>query len=75
MTRWEYHLITLFIDAQKGQDGRHETPRERDKRIEETLSALGEDRWELVSFVPVALHTSPANPWAYHAIFKRAKKD
>lgn len=70
MTQWEYRVITITIDLEK-KDGRHETHRERDERIEGELAARGVDGWELVSFVPVATITRSHVPWMYHAVFKR----
>jgi uncharacterized protein DUF4177 len=75
MAKWEYRVITIITESEKDKSGHRETAKERDDRIENRLSEMGADGWELVNFVPVALPTRPANPWIHHAIFKRQAKD
>jgi hypothetical protein len=71
MPKWEYRVLTIDIESQKHKDGRHETEKERDNRIENSLGEMGKDGWELVSFVPAVVIVKSINPWLYHAVLKR----
>jgi hypothetical protein len=70
MTRWLYHVVTISTK------GEHYIGREpyspywipsADEILQETLSKLGRDGWELTGFVP-------ADPTSYHAIFKQSEE-
>ena len=75
MTQWEYRIITLITEAGKDQTGHHETTKERNQRVERSLSEMGKDGWELVMLVPTALKGAYSDPWMYDAIFKRPCED
>ncbi len=76
MPKWEYHVITINTEYEIPWKGEIEDSPPSNEVIQAHLNELGEDGWELVSFLP-ALPTAQswkktiANPWMYHAIFKR----
>ncbi len=75
MIRWEYRLITIVTEMEKRNEDPRETPKERDQRIENSLSDMGSEGWELVALMPAAHIVRTVNPWMYHAVFKRPVED
>jgi hypothetical protein len=73
--KWEYRLITIATEMEKHKQSPRETPKERDQRIENSLSDMGSEGWELVALMPAAHIVRTINPWLYHAVFKRAKEE
>jgi hypothetical protein len=76
VSKWEYRVITMNTEYEVPLESDLKDSPESDQIIQSHLNEMGEDRWELVSFLP-ALPTAQnwkgtmANPWMYHAIFKR----
>lgn len=77
MTRWEYRVVTINTEYEVPSDGKiTDSPESRDI-IEGHLSGMGQNGWELISFLPAMplprkwKGDDYANPWMYHAIFKR----
>lgn len=84
MNQWDYKIVSINTQHQpdvlewiSGSQGGNPT-------VQKTLESMGNNGWELVAFFPacpsdqtvkhpVSEHNSivPANPWLYHAIFKR----
>jgi hypothetical protein len=73
--KWEYRLITIVTEMEKHNEDSRETPNERDRRIEMSLSVMGSEGWELVALMPAAHIARTINPWMYHAVFKRPVED
>jgi hypothetical protein len=75
--RWKYRVITFNTEYEVPFDGKITDSPESNQIIQDRLNEVGSDGWELVSFLP-AMPTPRkwkgdefANPWVYHAIFKR----
>lgn len=64
---WEYRVITV----RTLEDDDHFALHKRNARIEKLLSEMGEQGWELVSFLPA--YTPTRRTETHHAIFKRAR--
>ena len=77
MAKWEYSVITMNTEYEVPFEGDLKDSPESSAIIQSHLDEMGEQGWELVSFLP-ALPTAQnwkgtvANPWMYHAIFKRS---
>ncbi|HEU4983623.1 MAG TPA: DUF4177 domain-containing protein [Acidobacteriaceae bacterium] len=74
---WEYRVITFNTEYEVPGGGKITDSAESKQIIQDHLNEMGRDGWELVSFLP-ALPTPQkwkgnefANPWMYHAVFKR----
>jgi hypothetical protein len=77
--RWEYRVITINTEYEVPCEGELKDSPPSKQIIESHLNEIGEDGWELVSFLPApATHIGDeirfTNPWMYHAIFKRISK-
>jgi hypothetical protein len=80
---WEYRVITINTEYETAADLvgslKPNPSKSRSEIIEWRLREMGVMGWELVSFLPALPMSSPdweesmANPWMYHAIFKRPK--
>ena len=81
MRAWEYRVITMNTEYEvPWPQGKIEDSPDSDQIIQAHLNELGEDGWELVSFLPAQpaaqnWRDAPANPWMYHAVFKRPMPD
>jgi hypothetical protein len=84
MSEWDYKIVTVntlhepdLLEWISGSKGGHAA-------LEKTLNSMGANGWELVAFFPACPvdqrvkhpateheSTIPANPWLYHAIFKK----
>jgi hypothetical protein len=80
VTKWEYRVITIntAYSVKFGEDLDKSPP--SDEVIRRHLKPMGEDGWELASFIPSQpaaqnWNNTPANPWMYHAVFKRPLED
>ena len=68
MAKWEYSVITINTEYEVPFDG----------KIEDRMGAAG---WELATFLPAMPMPQKwkgnefANPWMYHAVFKRRVED
>jgi uncharacterized protein DUF4177 len=73
VTKWEYRVVPIFA---AGYDS-DESAGKRDQEIENCLSNMGKEGWELISFLPEVRPPDVVSAdWAastsmYHAIFKR----
>ena len=82
MPKWEYRVITINTEYETAADvvaaGKPSPSKRRSEIIERRLQEMGAMGWELISFLPAAPMAIPvweestANPWMYHAIFKRS---
>ncbi len=78
--RWEYRVITINTEYEVPFGGKITDSPESGTIIDSHLNEMGREGWELISFLP-ALPMSQnwkgtiANPWMYHAIFKRLGKE
>ena len=80
MTRWEYRVITMNTEYEVPFEGHLKDSPESCEIIESHLREMGEDGWELVTFLPALPMAqnwkgTMANPWMYHAIFKRTSEE
>ena len=87
---WEYRVITFNTEYETMSDavlreavmGPISGPIKSNEIIRSRLEMEGKSGWELVSLMPAHPSPSPpecqdisvANPWIYHAIFKRPKE-
>jgi Domain of unknown function (DUF4177) len=81
MPKWEYCVITINTEYETAADvvasGKQTPSKHRSEIIERRLEEMGAMGWELISFLPAApMHSeeSTANPWMYHAVFKRQRE-
>lgn len=77
---WKYRVITINTEYEVPFEGRLEDSPESREIIESHLNKMGEDDWELISFLPApATHVADKhrfeNKWIYHAIFKRLDEE
>lgn len=80
MAKWEYRVITMNTEYEVPFEGDLKDSPSSREIIESHLDEVGQDGWELVSFLPApATHVADehrfTNPWMYHAVFKRPAKD
>jgi hypothetical protein len=77
MLRWEYCAITINTEYEVPDGGKITDSPEGRVIIENRLDKMGANGWELVSFLPAEPMAQKwkgnefANPWMYHAVFKR----
>jgi hypothetical protein len=86
MTTWQYRVITFNAEYETVADAvlreivandPKTSPVESNEIIQSRLEIMGRDGWELVSLLPAQPTAqnwrgiSAANPWMYHAVFKR----
>jgi hypothetical protein len=80
MPEWEYSVITINTEYEVPFEGKITDSPEGRVIIEQHLNSMGANEWELVSFLPAMPMPQKwkgnefANPWMYHAIFKRQAK-
>lgn len=80
MPKWEYSVIT-FNTAYEVPFGANITDSPESAAIIELhLNEMGREGWEIVSFLPALPMArkwkgEDANPWMYHAVFKRQVED
>jgi hypothetical protein len=71
---WSYHVATINTEYDTNlHDPKESGP--ATEFIERELQLLGDDGWELVTFLPArpAAHFQggSANPWVFYAVFKQ----
>jgi hypothetical protein len=77
MANWEYRVITINTEYEVPLEGHLKDSPESNVIIQSHLNELGEDGWELISFLPALpmaqkwKGVDSPNPWMYHAVFKR----
>jgi hypothetical protein len=77
---WEYRVITVNTEYDVPFDGDLKDSPPSNEIIQSHLNEMGEEGWELVSFLPApATHAGDEvrfeNKWMYHAVFKRMGDD
>jgi hypothetical protein len=81
MPKWEYSVITINTEYEVPFEGKITDSPEGRVIIEQHLNEMRVDGWELVSFLPAMPMPQKwkgnefANPWMYHAIFKRSAEE
>lgn len=81
MAKWDYRVITVNTEYEVPFGGKITDSAESNVIIEKHLNIMGKERWELVSFLPALPMAQKwkgvdfANPWMYHAIFKRPSEE
>jgi hypothetical protein len=81
MAKWEYSVITINTEYEVPFDGKIEDSPESRVIIEKHLTRMGAAGWELATFLPAMPMPQKwkgnefANPWMYHAVFKRRVED
>jgi hypothetical protein len=81
MLVWEYSVITINTEYEVPFGAKITDSPESAAIIESHLNEMGRGGWELVSFLPALPMAQKwkgvefANPWMYHAVFKRQAKD
>ncbi|WP_348268664.1 DUF4177 domain-containing protein [Edaphobacter paludis] len=81
MVKWEYSVITINTEYEVPFEGDLEDSPPSGEIIQSHLKEMGADGWELVSFLPALPMAQKwkgidsANPWMYHAVFKRQTED
>lgn len=81
---WDYKIVTINTQHQPDILEWLSDAQEGNATVQKTLESMGNNGWELVAFFParpadqtfmhpVGGHESmvPANPWLYHAVFKK----
>jgi hypothetical protein len=84
MNQWDYKIVSINTQHQPDVVEWISGSRDGNPTVQKTLESMGNNGWELVAFFParpadqtvkhpVSEHNSivPANPWLYHAIFKK----
>lgn len=84
MNQWDYKIVTINTQHQPGILEWLSGFPNGNGAVQKALESMGNDGWELVAFFPAqpadqALKhpvggddtVVPANPWLYHAVFKK----
>ena len=75
MTVWEYLVETINSEYEIDKEGNIESSPSSENIVQARLANLGDEGWELVTFLPAApakhFKGMPQNPWLFHAVFKR----